>query len=208
MTSGSGLGRAHVWLPKAGASRTLLLLHGSGADEYDLLPLAEAIDPNANVLSPRGQMIQDGMTRFFEYNADFSPKEETLLLSVNELADFIQAASKQYGFDLGKLVAIGFSNGAHTAGGLLTVHPELVEGIVAFGTTRAFNELNFSPDLSGKFVFVANGEQDPYSPPLQTDLMVAEFQGWGARVEVLMHPGGHQISGEHLEIIAQELAFS
>jgi phospholipase/carboxylesterase len=202
------LARPHVWLPAAGARRTLLLLHGSGADEFDLLPLAKKLDPKANVLSPRGQVIQDGMARFFEYNEDLTAKEDSLLDGVNSLSEFIRNASRHYGFDLGSLVAVGFSNGAHTAGGLLTVHPDLVAGIIAFGTTRAFEHLAFSPDLSGKFVYVANGEQDFYSPTKKTELMIEEFRGFGAEVSLLLHPGGHQISPEHLEIIAAELSLS
>jgi phospholipase/carboxylesterase len=151
---------------------------------------------------------QQGMTRFFEYNDDFTAREESLLVAVQQLAEFVQAASEHYGFELAKLVAVGFSNGAHTAGGLLSVHPELMAGIVAFGTTRAFEQLEFSPQLSGKFVYIANGERDFYSPKGKTELMIDEFRRWGARVEVLMHPGGHEISPEHLGIIAKELAFS
>jgi predicted esterase len=195
-------------LPNAASKKTFLLLHGSGADEFDLLSIGKALDATANVLSPRGTIIQDGLARFFEYRSDFSPNEDSLLECVEDLASFIISARGHYGFDSNNLIVVGFSNGAHTAGALLTVHPELVAGIVAFGTTRAFEEMKFNPDLSGKFVYLANGEKDGYSPPLKTELMVQEFQNWGARVEVLMHSGGHQISPEHLKIISQELAFS
>jgi predicted esterase len=94
------------------------------------------------------------------------------------------------------------------AGALLTVQPELLRGILAFGTTRAFVETEFKPNLEGKFVFIANGEKDPYSPKQKSEDMINEFAAWGARVEVLMHPGGHQISSEHVEILARELALS
>jgi predicted esterase len=202
------LSRPHVWLPSAKSANTLLLLHGSGADEFDLLSLGKALDPEANILSPRGLASQDGMVRFFEYLADFSAKEDTLVEAVQSLADFFGLASKQYSFDPTRVTAVGFSNGAHMAGALLTVHPELLRGIIAFGTTRAFVETHFQPDLEGKFVFIANGEKDPYSPMQKTEEMVQEFGAWGARVEVLMHSGGHQISPEHVEILAKELALS
>lgn len=202
------LSRAHVWLPSTQSSRTLLLLHGSGADEYDLLSLGKAIDPKASILSPRGLVIQDGMARFFEYFEDFSPKEDTMLEAVESLSAFLKHYGSQYGFDKSNVTAVGFSNGAHMAGALLTVYPQLLRGIVAFGTTRVFEENSFTPDLSGKFVYIANGEKDPYSPRIKTELMIREFQDWGADVEVLMHPGGHQISPEHVEIIARELAVS
>jgi predicted esterase len=148
------------------------------------------------------------MVRFFEYLEDFSAKEETLLEAVESLAEFLKLASANYGFDPKRVTAVGFSNGAHMAGALLTVHPELLRGILAFGTTRAFVETKFKPNLEGKFVFIANGERDPYSPKQKSEEMINEFAAWGARVEVLMHPGGHQISPEHVEILARELALS
>jgi phospholipase/carboxylesterase len=202
------LTRPHVWLPSVQSANTFLLLHGSGADEFDLLSLGKALDPSANILSPRGLANQDGMVRFFEYSEDFSAKEDTLLEAVQTLAEFLKLASKHYGFDPARVTAVGFSNGAHMAGALLTVHPELLRGILAFGTTRAFVETEFTPNLEGKFVFIANGEKDPYSPKQKSEDMIHEFGAWGARVEVLMHPGGHQISPEHVEILARELALS
>ena len=185
-----------------------MLLHGSGADEFDLLSLGKALDPTANILSPRGLASQDGMVRFFEYFEDFSANEDTLIEAVESLAEFLKLAGQSYGFDPTKVMAVGFSNGAHMAGALLTVHPELLRGIVAFGTTRAFVENEFEPELKGKFVYIANGEKDPYSPRQKTEEMIREFQAWGAAVQVLMHPGGHQISPEHVEILARELALS
>jgi predicted esterase len=148
------------------------------------------------------------MVRFFEYFADFSAKEDTLIEAVESLAEFLKLASEHYGFDLKRVTAVGFSNGAHMAGALLTVHPELLRGILAFGTTRAFVDTEFEPNLQGKFVFIANGEKDSYSPKQKSEDMIQEFGAWGARVEVLMHPGGHQISPEHVEILARELTLS
>jgi phospholipase/carboxylesterase len=202
------LSRPHVWLPSTTSANTLLLLHGSGADEFDLLSLGKALDPTANILAPRGLASQDGMVRFFEYFEDFSANEDTLIEAVESLAEFLKLAGQSYGFDPTKVMAVGFSNGAHMAGALLTVHPELLRGIVAFGTTRAFVENEFEPELKGKFVYIANGEKDPYSPRQKTEEMIREFQAWGAAVQVLMHPGGHQISPEHVEILARELALS
>jgi predicted esterase len=148
------------------------------------------------------------MVRFFEYFEDFSAKEDTLIEAVQSLAEFLKLAIEHYGFDPKRVTAVGFSNGAHMAGALLTVHPELLRGILAFGTTRAFVETEFKPNLQGKFVFIANGEKDPYSPKQKSEDMINEFAAWGARVEVLMHPGGHQISPEHVEILARELTHS
>lgn len=199
------LSRPHVWLPKPGASRTLLLLHGSGADEHDLLSLGRELDQRANILSPRGAVSQQGMTRFFEYEPDFTPSRESLLQEVGKLADFLELASQRYDFQLESVVTVGFSNGSHAGGALLLLRPDLMQALVAFGTTQVLTELAQEPDLRGKQVFIANGEQDHYSPEAKTIAMIAQFEGFGAEVSLLMHPGGHQISGDHVRFIASEL---
>ena len=199
------LSRPHVWLPQLGASRTLLLLHGSGADEHDLLSLGRELDPRANILSPRGAVSQQGMTRFFEYEPDFTPSRESLLIEVGKLAEFLELASERYDFPLESVVTVGFSNGSHAGGALLLLRPDLMRTLVAFGTTQVLTELAQEPDLHGKQVFIANGEQDHYSPEAQTVAMIAQLEGFGAEVTLLMHPGGHQISGDHVRFIASEL---
>ena len=199
------LSRPHVWLPQPGASRTLLLLHGSGADEHDLLSLGRELDARANILSPRGAVSQQGMTRFFEYEPDFTPSRESLLREVGKLAEFLELASARYDFPLESVVTVGFSNGAHAGGALLLLRPDLMRTLVAFGTTQVLTELVQQPDLHGKQVFIANGDKDPYSPEEQTVAMIAQLEGFGAEVTLLMHPGGHQISGEHVRFIASEL---
>jgi len=199
------LSRPHVWLPQPGASSTLLLLHGSGADEHDLLSLGRELDARANILSPRGAVSQQGMTRFFEYEPDFSPSRESLLREVGKLAEFLELASARYDFPLESVVTVGFSNGAHAGGALLLLRPDLMRTLVAFGTTQVLTELAQQPDLHGKQVFIANGDKDPYSPEEQTVAMIAQLEGFGAEVTLLMHPGGHQISGEHVRFIASEL---
>ncbi len=199
------LSRPHVWLPQPGASSTLLLLHGSGADEHDLLSLGRELDARANILSPRGAVSQQGMTRFFEYEPDFTPSRESLLREVGKLAEFLELASARYDFPLESVVTVGFSNGAHAGGALLLLRPDLMRTLVAFGTTQVLTELAQQPDLHGKQVFIANGDKDPYSPEEQTVAMIAQLEGFGAEVTLLMHPGGHQISGEHVRFIASEL---
>jgi phospholipase/carboxylesterase len=199
------LSRPHVWLPQPGASRTLLLLHGSGADEHDLLSLGRELDARANILSPRGAVSQQGMTRFFEYEPDFTPSRESLLEEVGKLADFIELASARYDFPLESVVTVGFSNGSHAGGALLLLRPDLMQTLVAFGTTQVLPELAQEPDLRGKQVFIANGKQDHYSPEAKTVAMIDQFEGFGAEVTLLMHPGGHQISADHVRFIASEL---
>lgn len=201
--------RPHVWRPSAepASSRTLLLLHGSGADEHDLLPLGKLLDPTANLLSPRGLVRVDGANRFFLRNDDGTFVEEDIVRNSTELAEFLWAASGEYGFDANNVYAVGFSNGANAAGALLLLQPDAVRGIVAFGTTKSFERTPFkkTPNLAGKRVWIANGVQDTYSPPERTDAMVAEFEALGATVSLRMQPGGHTISPQHVREIAAEL---
>ena len=199
------LSRQHVWLPKEGATRTLLLLHGSGADEHDLLSLGRELDPMANILSPRGSVQQQGMTRFFEYEPDFTPSEESLLSEIAKLAEFVELASQRYGFLPESLVIVGFSNGSHAGTALMLLRPDLSKTLVAFGTSQVLPGLANSPDLHGARVFIANGQQDHYSPEARTLAMIDQLESYGAEVTLLMHPGGHQISGDHVRFIASEL---
>ena len=201
--------RPHVWRPAAepGKARTLLLLHGSGADEHDLLPLGKLLDSSANLLSPRGLVRVDGANRFFLRNDDGTFVDDDIVKNSAELAEFLWAASGEYGFDANNVYAVGFSNGANAAGALLLLQPDSVQGIVAFGTTKSFERTPFkkAPDLTGKRVWIANGVLDSYSPAERTAAMVEEFESLGATVSLRMQAGGHTISPQHVREIAAEL---
>lgn len=201
--------RPHVWRPAADppSARTLLLLHGSGADEHDLLPLGKLLDPNANLLSPRGLVRVDGANRFFLRNDDGTFVEADIVKNSAELADFLWAASGEYGFDANNVYAVGFSNGANAAGALLLLQPDSLQGIIAFGTTKSFERTPFKkvPNLDGKRVWIANGVQDQYSPAERSTAMIQEFESLGAEVSLRMQPGGHTISPQHVREIAAEL---
>jgi predicted esterase len=183
------------------------LLHGSGADEHDLLPLGKLLDPTANLLSPRGLVRVDGANRFFLRNDDGTFVEDDIVKNSAELAEFLWAASGEYGFDANNVYAVGFSNGANAAGALLLLQPDSVAGIVAFGTTKSFERTPFKrvPDLTGKRVWIANGVLDDYSPAERTVAMVQEFEALGATVSLRMQPSGHTISPQHVREIAAEL---
>lgn len=198
------LGRPHVF--EAGAStRTLLLLHGTGANEYDLLNLGRAIDPQASMLSPRGMHLEGGMNRFFERYQDGTFNEASIDVAVEELAGFIRAAEEEYGIDSTNIFAVGFSNGANTAAALIVKHPELLAGAALFGSTRPYSEVA-PADLAGKTIWLANGDQDPYAPIATSESWVNQLGDFGAKVSWLRHPGGHQIEAEHVKQIATELS--
>ena len=197
----SDLTRPHVFVP--GSDPAILLLHGTGADEHDLLRLGSALMPGAAQLSPRGMVSEQGMNRFFERRPDGSFVQESVIQAVEQLREFLLAAKAEYGFE--SVIAAGFSNGGNTAIALLVSHPELLEGVVCFGSTKP---LDVTPvvDLTGKRIWIANGVQDPYAPEHITDAWVEELRGLGAEVTRLSHPGGHQISPAHLQQISRELA--
>jgi phospholipase/carboxylesterase len=196
------LTRPHVFEKKG--QRTLLLLHGTGADEHDLLRLGSALDPEASLLSPRGMVSENGMNRFFERRPDGTFVQESVLNAVSELKDFLAAACSKYEIS-GEIFGVGFSNGANAAAALQVMHPELLDGAVMFGSTKPLDEVPVT-DLSGKRLWIANGQNDPYAPDAVTEAWVLQLRSFGADVSWLSHPGGHQISPAHMQEISRELA--
>lgn len=198
------LDRPHVF-EQGTSTRTLLLLHGTGANEFDLLNLGKAIDPEASVLSPRGMYLEGGMNRFFERYPDGTFNEASIDLAVEELAGFIRVAVEHYGIDATNIFAVGFSNGANAAASLMVKHPDLLTGAALFGSTRPYREV--APvDLSGKTIWLANGDQDYYAPIATSEKWINQLREFGAEATWLRHAGGHQISGEHVQEIAKELS--
>lgn len=195
------LTRPHVFIP--GTGRTLLLLHGTGADEHDLLRLGAALDQNSAKLSPRGMVSENGMNRFFERRPDGSFVQESVIGAVSDLKEFLVAAQSEYEFPK-ELIAAGFSNGANTAIALMVLHPEVIDGAILFGSTRPL-EVVPNLDLSGKRIWIANGVNDPYAPEAVTAEWVEQLRAMGAEVKWLSHPGGHQISPAHLQEISRDL---
>lgn len=201
--SNTDLSRPHVFQPGS-SSRTILVLHGTGADEHNILGLGKALDPNASLLSPRGMHLEGSMNRFFERYGDGTFNEESIDLAVTELAAFITAAVEEYKIEVENIFATGFSNGANTASALLVRRPDLLTGAALFGSTIPYATIT-PVNLSGKRVWLANGDQDSYAPVDVSDRWVNQLREFGADVTWLRHPGGHQISREHVQLIAQEL---
>ena len=123
----------HRYLPGKNAdSRILLLLHGTGGDENDLIPLGQELDPNAALLSPRGRVSENGAPRFFRRFAEGVFDEEDVLRRANELADFVAAAAAEYAFAPERVIAVGYSNGANIAAAMLLLRPEALEAAILF----------------------------------------------------------------------------
>lgn len=195
--------RPHVWIDKQ-SENTLLLLHGTGADEHDLLQLGELLSPSSNLLSPRGLVNENGMNRFFERTPTGEFVQESVIQAVRGLELFLDEAERDYGFDAEKLSAAGFSNGGNTALALLVTSPIRLQTVIAFGATKPL-KASVENDLTGKMVFIANGDFDPYAPKAITEAFAEELRVHGADVAVLNHSGGHQISPAHIQQINREL---
>src|SRR5688572_25814359 len=170
----------HRFVPaKFPASPTLLLLHGTGGDENDLLPLGQALAPGAALLSPRGKVLENGMPRFFRRLAMGVFDEQDLRFRSHELAEFVRAASGQYGFDSRKVVAVGYSNGANIAASLLLLHPGVLRAAVLFSPMLPLQPDRL-PNLADVEIFVASGRADPIVSPENTKRLLSLLNEAGA----------------------------
>jgi phospholipase/carboxylesterase len=190
------LGFVHRYVPgEDESSPTLLLLHGTGGNEEDLVQLGETLAPNAAFLSPRGKVSEYGAPRFFRRLAEGVFDHEDLVFRTHELAEFVEAASEEYGFDRSKVVAVGYSNGANVAASTLLLHPGLLRAAVLFRAMVPF-EPDVTPDLSGIPVFISAGRMDRMIPPDNTQRLADILLEAGADVDLRWRNTGHPLTYE------------
>src|SRR5215208_7741099 len=148
--SSSELGFIHQFIPASTRPNqvTLLLLHGTGGNEEDLIPLGRELYPRAAILSPRGKVLESGMPRFFRRLSEGVFDLEDLKFRTHELADFVNRASKVYKFNLRFVISIGYSNGANIASSLLLIHPEIITSAVLFRAMVPFMPEKDIPSIS------------------------------------------------------------
>ena len=201
------LDRPHVFLPAVGepAGPPLLLLHGTGGDEHDLLPLRDHLSPGAAALSVRGTVLENGMPRFFRRLREGVFDEDDLRRRADELAEYVLAASDRYGIAPRSLVAVGFSNGANIASALLLQRPAVLAGAVLFAAMVPYAEPP-AADLTGVSVMISNGDRDPMIPAAMTEQLAGQLRDRGASVTLLSHPGGHQIDAATLPQLKRLIA--
>jgi phospholipase/carboxylesterase len=181
----------------------LLLLHGTGGDENDLLPLGRAVSPGSALLSVRGQVLEHGMPRFFRRLAEGVFDEEDVVRRAHELADFVEDARKEY--RIAAPIALGYSNGANIAAAMLLLRP----GVLAGGLlVRAMVPLSRPPkaDLSGKPVLILSGLRDPIIPPENGETLATMLRDAGADVDRRVVPVGHELSQADLLLASQWMA--
>src|ERR1700739_2030876 len=153
------------------SGRTLLLLHGTGGNERDLIPLGRELDSISSLLSPRGKVLENGMPRFFRRLAEGVFDLEDLTRRTHELADFVIAAAQHYEINLKNIVAVGYSNGANIAASMLLLRPEILSAAILF---RAMVPLvpETKPNLNSKHIWIGAGAQDPIVPASNTEELV------------------------------------
>lgn len=191
--------------PTAKDSRVLLLLHGTGADESDLLPLGRELDPTAALLSPRGKVSEDGSARFFRRFAEGVFEEKDVVVGAHELADFIAAAAVYYRFEADRVTAVGYSNGANIAAAMMLVRPETLPSAILF---RAMVTLSHPPaaNLNGKRVLLCAGRHDSIIPLENVQRLGMVLKTAGAELTLQIQEAGHGLVQEDLEAAKRWLA--
>lgn len=201
------LGFIHRFLPAedADSGETLLVLHGTGGNENDLIGIGQTITPGAAILSPRGNVLENGAPRFFKRLAEgvFDPKE--VRSRGEELARFIRAAIAKYGLDASRIYALGYSNGANIASTVMFIDPRLLQGAILFRPMLVF-EPEERADLSGAGVFISAGRMDPIVPVSSAERLVELFESAHAEVTLKWQLTGHNLVPSEVREAAEWLA--
>ena len=184
------------------AGATLLLLHGTGGSENDLVELGRSLLPEANLLSPRGQVDENGMARFFRRLAEGVFDLEDLHRRTADLGSFVSGAAERYGFNRMKVVAVGYSNGANIAASLLLTDPGVLAGAALFHPMVPF-EPREPVKLGGVPVFIAAGRTDPLVSPALTERLAELLAAGGAAVEMHWQAGGHRLTETEIAAAAE-----
>src|SRR5256886_5745725 len=173
----------HRFVPASAGStaRTLLLLHGTGGNENDMIPLGRDLDPTAALLSLRGNVLENGMPRFFRRLAEGLFDEEDVIRRANELADFLPKAAAKYELDMKRLTAVGYSNGANIVAAVLLLRPSAITSAVLLRAMVPLTPAS-EPDLSGTRVLICSGKRDPIIPVENAERLVAVLRPAGRHV--------------------------
>ncbi len=193
---GGALDFIHVFEPGAVPDGpTLLLLHGTGGNEHDLVATGRELLPGAALVSPRGKVLERGMPRFFRRLAEGVFDLDDLRTRTDELSAFVVAAADHYGFNPRRVIAVGFSNGANIAASLLLLRPAVLRAAVLFSAMVPIVP-DTRPALEGVSVFVSGGRRDPLVAPENTQRLADLLSDSGAEVTLRWTPGGHTLSME------------
>jgi predicted esterase len=170
----------------------VLLLHGTGGNETDLIPLARLIAPTASIVSPRGNVLENGMPRFFRRIAEGVFDLEDLRVRTQQIGQFIREAAKTHAFDASRLIALGFSNGANIAASVMLSDPSALRHGILLRAMVPF-EPKEKPDLRTTSALLSEGHMDPIVPPQNAERLADLLRGAGARVELVWQQAGHAL---------------
>lgn len=192
-------------------SFTILALHGTGGSEHDLVQMVKTVAPGANILSPRGKVLEGSdHHRFFRRLAEGVFDIEDLRFRTHELADFVLSASEHYGFNKSKIYALGFSNGANIARSLFFLRPEVLAGAVLLRGMLPLDpdkgELQSIPDLSTKSILLSSGTRDPIIPLENAKHLAQIYQNAGASLIHELNPASHGLIKSDLDIMRRWFA--
>jgi len=200
---GTDLGFIHRFVPAEAEGKTpLLLLHGTGGNESDLIPVGLQLSPGAALLSPRGKILENGMPRFFKRRAEGIFDIDDLNARTAELGNFLDASRKQYG--IAKPIAVGFSNGANVAWSLMLTRPDALAGAILLRGMLPFDPPQ-KPALNGTPVLIVNGSMDPIVSADVHRKLADTLRGLGADVRYEVLPASHQLTRQDLAIAAEWL---
>jgi phospholipase/carboxylesterase len=201
------IGFIHRFVPAEDntSAETLVVLHGTGGDENDLIGIGRAIAPGASILSPRGNVLENGAPRFFKRLAEgvFDPKE--VRSRAGELASFIHAAISKYSLNSERIFAMGYSNGANIASTMMLIDPELLRGAILFRPMLVL-ETDGRSDLSGRGVLISAGQLDPIVPVKSVVRLVELFEASHADVTLKWQQAGHSLLSSEVREAADWLA--
>jgi predicted esterase len=200
------LGFVHRFVPPASPGvPTLLLLHGTGGDEDDLIQLGTLLLPGAAMLSPRGKVLEHGAPRWFRRLALGVFDEADLIRRTRELSTFVGAAAAAYELDPKRIIAVGFSNGANIAASMFLLHPGVLRAGVLLRAMVPF-EPETLPDLSGVPIYIASGRFDPMIPAANAERLAAMFEEAGAEVRLAWDDQGHNLAPDEVDAARRWLA--
>ena len=197
----TNLGFIHRFIPPHSnaneSKQTLLLLHGTGGTEDDLIPLGNELAPNASILSVRGRVLENGMPRFFRRLEEGVFDLEDLKMRTDELAEFLTKSSSKYMFDEKRIIAVGYSNGANIAASLLLRRPESLAGAILFRAMVPYSP-NVMPDLSNKSIILLEGLYDPIVSTAEAQRLLEIFTNAQSNVTLKWQDSGHNLTNEDI----------
>jgi len=205
MTTDLGFIHRHVPAADPATADTLVVLHGTGGDENDLISIGQAIAPGAAILSPRGNVLENGAPRFFKRMAEgvFDPKE--VRSRADELARFIRGAVVTYRLDPARVYALGYSNGANIASTVMLVEPGIFRGSILLRPMLVYDPPEQN-DLSDTAVFISAGRMDPIVPVESVEKLVKLFESAHSNVTVKWQLAGHSLVPSEVREASEWLA--